>query len=112
MVFGKKKEEEKEDLSNPKHIQVDMTEGGNEFVCTHKSHEGGRHVIVGNHDLYLEHLKSHGKRYVKLGAEPCMRCGKPADMHARPTPIGTKPMCQECEDYMVDLWKKEGRIQG
>lgn len=92
----------------PKHIQVDMTEGGSEFVCTHKSHNGERFVIYGDHQKYQDHLATHGKK--QLGGAPCMRCGKPADMNLDPTPVGAKPMCQECITWQIGQWKKEGRI--
>lgn len=92
----------------PKHIIVDMTEGGNEFVCYHKSHNGERYVIVGDHQKYQEHLATHGKK--KLGAEPCMRCGKEADMNINPTAIGARPMCPACIEWQIEQWKKEGRI--
>jgi len=93
----------------PKHIIVNMGEGGNEFVCTHKSHNGERFVIIGDHDKYQEHLASHGKK--KFGSEPCMRCGKPADMNLDPTPVGRKPMCPDCIEWQIATWKKEGRIK-
>jgi hypothetical protein len=99
----------KDEEAKPKHIQVNMTEGGNEFVCYHKSHKGERYVITGDHDEYQRHLATHGKK--QLGAAPCMRCGKEANMNLDPTIIGTKPMCSDCIKWQIAQWTKEGRIK-